>query len=359
MLDPTYPLFPILSFLGFVLALLPLPWHLQAWNAGTCCYMIWSSLACLLKFVNSVAWKDNAINFAPVWCDISSKLLLGAGIGIPASSLCISRRLYNIAAVQATSSSRQDKRRALIGDLCIAVGLPVVVMVLHYVVQGHRFDIIEQVGCIATIYNTLASYFLVFLWPVFIGCISCVYSGLTLRAFYKRRIQFAQLVSSNSSMSMNRYLKLVVLASTEIICTVPISAYSMYISNVGLGLSPYISWSNVHFGFSYVGQIPAVEWRSNRPTLISIELSRWIFPACALLFFALFGLGADARRHYISAFWMISKRFGVTSAPTKTSLPLSSRYVSPNTPIHPLYAHIILDGNLLPNSIPSPLLWAR
>ena len=68
--DPTYPLYPIIAFLGFVLALTPLPWHFQSWNSGTCYYMVWTALACLNQFINSIVWANNAINVAPVWCDI-------------------------------------------------------------------------------------------------------------------------------------------------------------------------------------------------------------------------------------------------------------------------------------------------
>ncbi|KAF7969418.1 hypothetical protein HWV62_6211 [Athelia sp. TMB] len=188
------------------------------------------------------------------------------------------------------------------------------------------FNIIEQIGCNATIYNTLASYFLVFMWPTLLGCISFVYSALTLRAFYKRRIQFAQIISNNSTMTTNRYLRLVILASVEMICTIPISIYSIYIANVGIPLQPYISWANVHFDFSYIGQEPAVQWRSSRPLVVSVELTRWLFPICALLFFSLFGLASDARRHYANAFWLTAGRFGVSPPATKTSLPPSSRW---------------------------------
>ena len=68
--DPTYPLLPVFAFLGFVVGLIPLPWHLQAWNAGTCVYMIWASFACLIQFVNAIVWKETALSVAPVWCDI-------------------------------------------------------------------------------------------------------------------------------------------------------------------------------------------------------------------------------------------------------------------------------------------------
>ena len=131
MYDITYPLFPIAAALGFVVVLIPLPWHLEAWNSGTCYYMIWVALACLNQFVNSVVWANDAINKAPVWCDICKKrfphpplttrtnlfpsfflsatrISLGAAVGIPASSLCIMRRLYNISKVQAVATTRAE-----------------------------------------------------------------------------------------------------------------------------------------------------------------------------------------------------------------------------------------------------------
>jgi hypothetical protein len=39
---------------------------------------------------------------------VASKYLLGAGVGIPAASLCIIRRLYKITAVQTVSVTRRD-----------------------------------------------------------------------------------------------------------------------------------------------------------------------------------------------------------------------------------------------------------
>jgi len=70
MTAPLYPLFPLACGLGFFAVLLPLPWHLEAWNSGTCYYMIWTALACLNQFVNSVVWANDAVNRAPIWCDI-------------------------------------------------------------------------------------------------------------------------------------------------------------------------------------------------------------------------------------------------------------------------------------------------
>lgn len=74
--DPAYPAYPILAILGAVMVLTPLPWHFQAWNAGTCLFMIWTAIACLNLAVNAIVWNNNALNVAPVWCDICAFLFL-------------------------------------------------------------------------------------------------------------------------------------------------------------------------------------------------------------------------------------------------------------------------------------------
>lgn len=124
MSDPTYPLFSIVTFLGFFLCLIPLPWHLYSGNSGTCYYIMWASLACLNQFVNSIVWAGNADNIAPIWCEIcmceihilylfsdlriAIRIMLGASVGLPAASLCINRRLYYIASVQTVSTSASE-----------------------------------------------------------------------------------------------------------------------------------------------------------------------------------------------------------------------------------------------------------
>ena len=42
-----------------------------AWNVGCVLYIFWMGGQCLLQFINMMIWRDNAINVAPVWCDIS------------------------------------------------------------------------------------------------------------------------------------------------------------------------------------------------------------------------------------------------------------------------------------------------
>jgi pheromone a factor receptor len=64
--------FTVFSGISFFLSVIPLSWHLRSWDThvGTCMFMIWTALACIVHFVDSIVWNGNAINWAPVWCDI-------------------------------------------------------------------------------------------------------------------------------------------------------------------------------------------------------------------------------------------------------------------------------------------------
>ncbi|OSD03755.1 B mating type pheromone receptor [Trametes coccinea BRFM310] len=314
--DPTYPLFPVFAFLGFLLALVPLPWHLQAWNAGTCMYMLWASLASLVEFVDSIVWNGSLKDAAPVWCDISTKFLIGAGVGIPASSLCIARRLYKITSVSTVSVTRKEKLRSVYIDVAIAIGIPVIVMALHYIVQGHRYNIIENVGCTPDIWNTAPAYPLVFMWPVLLGCITFVYAALTLRTFYMHRVRFNQVLSSNTSLTVSRYLRLILLCCVEMALVMPLGAFSIYINTAGLHIARWVSWSNTHYNFSFVELFPTYVWQAKLASHVAIEMGRWIYPCSAILFFMLFGFAEEARRCYIGAFWKAAKAFGISPKPT-------------------------------------------
>jgi pheromone a factor receptor len=106
--------------------------------------MIWTGLGCLLQGINSIVWNKNMINRAPVYCDIcesvdplslerlfilhrrtATRIQVALNVAIPACSLCINRRLYKIATVKAMTTTYTERRRAVIHDLLIGVGLPI------------------------------------------------------------------------------------------------------------------------------------------------------------------------------------------------------------------------------------------
>jgi pheromone a factor receptor len=118
--------------------------------------------------------------------------MVGSSVAIPAASLCINRRLYQIASVQSVTKTRAERRRDVIIDLAIGVGLPILGMILREchrtdsseivadlrsdtVVQSYRFIIIEEVGCFPFTWNTPLAYPLYLAWPVIIGLVSASY----------------------------------------------------------------------------------------------------------------------------------------------------------------------------------------
>jgi pheromone a factor receptor len=64
-----------------------------------------------------------------------TRLQAGIAIGIPACTLCISRRIYKILVRQAVTVTRDDKRRAVAIDLLITAGLPILAMGLRKCAQ--------------------------------------------------------------------------------------------------------------------------------------------------------------------------------------------------------------------------------
>lgn len=324
------------------------PSYRQAWNTGAILFMFWSGLGCLNFFINSVVWNGNAINSAPVWCDIckpyntlsspslrlisalASRIIVVCVYGIPAASLCIVRRLYIIASCE-TMIGQQEKRRGIYADLAIGLGQPLLAVILNYIPQGNRFDIYEDFGCYPAIYSTWVSLVLVNGWPIAIGFVSMAYDVLIIRIFIKKRSEFQSMLSASSHSNLNasRYTRLIALAAVELCVVVPFGLYELALTAAG-GISPWISFADTHSDFSYVGQIPAVVWKSDRMFQVSMELSRWSIAICPFIFFAFFGISEEARIHYKLAFaWVTKKTSYYTTAASSAGFDASVR---PNIP---------------------------
>ncbi|KAI0297987.1 STE3-like pheromone receptor, partial [Russula brevipes] len=301
-------LFSAFSFIGFLLCAIPLHWHLEVWNIGTLLYMAWAGLGCLNAFINSVVWNNTVENKAPVWCDISSRFIVGAAVGLPAATLVISHRLYKIASRTITFSTRAEKRRATCIDLAIGLGIPILQMALQIVVEGHRFDIVEEFGCYPHTYNTVVAFPLQYIWPVVLHAVTLVYSCLNIRIFWKSARQHRELLGSNRNANHNRYIRLIALCSTQLCCTLPVSLYLIYFSAHYIPVHPWISWEDTHFNYSQVAQFPSVIWRAVPAQEAALELNRWLLVSSAFIFFGFFGFAEEALKNYRVAYSFASSR---------------------------------------------------
>ena len=132
-------------------------------------------------------------------------------------------------------------------------------------------------------------------------------------------------MTSNSSLTMSRYLRLMALVSIELLCTIPLAIFQIALNATFQPLDPWVSWSDTHYNFSRVRLVPAVIWNMNRLFVIGIELNRWTAPFCAFIFFSFFGFAAEARKYYCN---MISKVLVVCRLKCDAS---SSRKTSPRS----------------------------
>ena len=60
---------------------------------------------------------------------IATRIQVALNVAIPACSLCINRRLCKIATVTAAMTTRSERRQAVIQDLLIGIGLPILQIV--------------------------------------------------------------------------------------------------------------------------------------------------------------------------------------------------------------------------------------
>lgn len=45
------------------------------------------------------------------------------------------------------------------------------------VVEGHRFDILEEIGCIPNTFNVTLAFPLEYIWPLVLSIVAAIYSG--------------------------------------------------------------------------------------------------------------------------------------------------------------------------------------
>nr|AVI69651.1 pheromone receptor [Cyclocybe aegerita] len=114
--------------------------------------LLWLGGYNVVHGINAVVWNGNAHTHVPVWCDIVTKLMLGANIALPGAFLCISRQLELVSSTRTISLDKKVIRNRTILDLTLCYAIPILYMSLHVVAQDHRFDLVKNFGCSASIH---------------------------------------------------------------------------------------------------------------------------------------------------------------------------------------------------------------
>ncbi|CAE6424206.1 unnamed protein product [Rhizoctonia solani] len=315
---------PIVSFICTILVLIPLPWHWRVRNIATLSIIFWIAIINLTRGINSVIWAGRTVNYAPVWCDITTKLVMGANWAFPSSTLCVCRYLAQVSSPHHKIANASDKRRRMWFEIFMCAVLPLIAMALHYVVQGHRFDILEDFGCNPTFYSSIASLFLVQLPPLFLSLGTLIYAAIALRWFVHRRAQFqAVLQSSNSGLTTGRYLRLIALSFTEMLFATATTLFVVIITIQDNGLRPWVSWDFVHSDWHRVDQFAKVlapQYFWDR-----YLITWYLVPVTSVIFFAFFGFGQEATAEYTSYYNFVKTKIFRIKPKPQPVLPVSAR----------------------------------
>ncbi|KAH7924992.1 fungal pheromone STE3G-protein-coupled receptor [Leucogyrophana mollusca] len=244
---------PVLSFICAALVLAPLPWSIRARNIAALSIGAWLFIANIIYVVDALIWANNADPRVPVWCDISSSIIVGSHIASPASCLCICIHLERVASFCQTSTPVAKRRRTLFESV-MCFGLPIVYMALHLIVQPRRFDVYEGFGCRPTTYASIPTIFLMWIPPLFLSVAAVFCAGIAWRHFLYQGVQFSTggtVSPSPSSLTSGNYIRLIVMAVLEAFWSIIVLAIVMRFS-LSSGLAPWTSFADVHKDFSVV-----------------------------------------------------------------------------------------------------------
>jgi pheromone a factor receptor len=286
-------------FIALGLVLVTLPHHWRVRNIATLSIIVWLSAYNVIYGVNAILWDGNDDIQAEVWCDIATKIKIGADVGLPGCCLCMAKRLNRIAYGLEMSPSGWRHRTL---DVFLCWGFPAIVMALHFIVQGHRFDIIEDIGCIPAIYISWPSILIIDVSAFIPAVLALIYCGLAIWKLHRRRVAFHLLLKKRgSTLTPSCYIRLMIMTSflgSWSAVLISVSASNEYTE----GLQPWTNWDFVHANFSHIGHFLNTDFPA--PTVRCTYILWWAVPLSSLPFFAFFGVGGEAMRNYgASASW--------------------------------------------------------
>ncbi|KAI0310628.1 GPCR fungal pheromone mating factor [Amylostereum chailletii] len=314
-MDPTFPLVPIANLLASILVIISLISSAvrKTVNVGAALLGAWLVVSTLITGVEAIVWRNDAENRAPGWCDFSSHIIAGSTVAIPACSLIIARRLHQIIQIRSVEPPTvTEKRLQLLVDLSLGLGLPIVVMGLYYIVQMSRYQVVEEVGCASiTASDDGMTILLLNSWTILLPAISILfYFPRLVWSFYKhqRRLnEFARTTDPNSC-TRSRFLRLLLIASFDVLVTLPCGVLNLVMNVKGGPLSHFWEgWSIVHSPAEWPAHLaPASLWRQNPWYRAMVAFDQWANVVLALAFFVLFGITHQSRALYARAFWAVA-----------------------------------------------------
>ncbi|KAF6745598.1 pheromone receptor [Ephemerocybe angulata] len=207
--------------------------------------VFWLFLGNLMHGVNSSLFADTVSVSSFVWCDISTKVVLGVNAAVPGAFICIGRRMELISSTRKIHDNPTVKRNTMIFEILLCYIVPVIYMVLHLLAQHHRFDIIEDFGCFAAVHPSTPGVVLVWVLPLLLGAAALLLSSLALKnSLQVSKAAFSvHLESRTPTISASLFIRRVATSIVMACITVITALFSLFSVPT---LIPWKSWAYAH-----------------------------------------------------------------------------------------------------------------
>ncbi|KZV72030.1 fungal pheromone STE3G-protein-coupled receptor [Peniophora sp. CONT] len=311
--DPSYPLTPLVGFIaaGLLVPVLFSSLIRESWNLGVIFLCFWLICENLIFAVNAILWSDNADAKFFVYCEIASHVRIAADIVKPMSTLIIMRRLYSIASLRPPRLADQaDRRRNSQIEWTLGCIIPVLCAGPFYLaLQGPRYDILQGFGCSGPTIRAILPFVVVYPWYILPAVVSVTfyYPSVVMR-FYRHGAEVNRFLHSvESGVSQVSYIRILALASIDLVLTLPVSITTvvmLMLHMIQIKHPPlYLSWPT-----DIVKQSPTIKsWAeltsASTPGsgLVEVYFVRWTTVLLSVVVFAILGLTKGARELYWSA----------------------------------------------------------
>ncbi|KAF8331990.1 GPCR fungal pheromone mating factor [Cantharellus anzutake] len=286
-----------LSYIAAVLVIIPSPSQWRAGNISILSIIAWLFILNVYRGTNTIIWANNVRVVAPVYCDIGNLLWVAAMWGLPASAVCLTRYLASVTSPTHAIIALKEERKRFWFEMTMCVFLSFVYTGLHYVVEGRRFDILEDLGCQPHIYLNWLAIWLVYAPSVALSFISAVYVGIAVYRLVRYRATCRRLLADSPSGLTNvQYLRFMALGLVEVVTDLGMNLFVLISDLKLVHIQPSVSWTYVHADY---GQIRGFTNAIMTPEAKIANIVASTIPiTSAFAFFFLFAFGQEAIADY-------------------------------------------------------------
>lgn len=267
--------------------------HLVQGHSGPGAFGLWVVILNILGFVNGVVWRFDAVDRSPIFCDISTRIVMVGPVGLLMANLCIIRYLSIVISPNKIIDGKRDKKRRMILDYTLCIGFPTFLAGVAVIYQAGRYQINRLAGCNSISALVWPAFILQIIWPSIICGVSCGYSVYVMYWLVRRHRDLKQLVrNSNTPLNMSRFVRMGAFSATYFCVSAPFTAYGTLETIAATGpYVPWKSWASVHNSWNKLSDV-----RQN--PLYKFGVSDWLAITAGLVLFVFFAFAGESCSFY-------------------------------------------------------------